>query len=77
MSVCNAEVIDHDKQIKVEGLWERILELIMWKNVAKSSLWFGFGSMFFFSSSFSKDFSFRYEQFVFTKNISHAGLFLD
>ncbi|OAY64829.1 reticulon-like protein B18 [Ananas comosus] len=52
------KVISHDKQIKVEGLWERILELIMWKNVAKSSLWFGFGSMFFLSSSFSKDFSF-------------------
>ncbi|TVU32372.1 hypothetical protein EJB05_24099, partial [Eragrostis curvula] len=28
-----------------EGLWERIVELVMWRNVAKSALWFGFGSI--------------------------------
>ncbi|XP_066371304.1 reticulon-like protein B17 isoform X2 [Miscanthus floridulus] len=39
------------------GLWERIVELVMWRNVAKSALWFGSGSMFF-SCSFSRDVTF-------------------
>ncbi|KAG9447810.1 hypothetical protein H6P81_013938 [Aristolochia fimbriata] len=33
-------------------------ELIMWKDVAKSSLWFGFGSLCFLSSSFTRGYSF-------------------
>ncbi|KAK3152827.1 hypothetical protein QOZ80_2BG0164090 [Eleusine coracana subsp. coracana] len=41
-----------------EGLWERIVELVMWRNVAKSALWFGFGSMFFFSCSCSREITF-------------------
>ncbi|CAN6237943.1 unnamed protein product [Urochloa humidicola] len=41
-----------------EGLWERIVELVMWRNAAKSALWFGFGSMFFVSCSFSREFTF-------------------
>ncbi|CAM0913575.1 unnamed protein product [Alopecurus aequalis] len=41
-----------------EGLWERIVELVMWKDVAKSALWFGLGSMFFFSCSFSREITF-------------------
>uniref|UniRef100_A0A804P218 Reticulon-like protein n=1 Tax=Zea mays TaxID=4577 RepID=A0A804P218_MAIZE len=39
------------------GLWERIVELVMWRNMAKSALWFGFGSMFF-SCSLSRDVTF-------------------
>ena len=35
----------------------------MWRNVAKSSLWFGFGSMCFFSCSFSKEITFRHVEF--------------
>ncbi|XP_006648565.2 reticulon-like protein B17 [Oryza brachyantha] len=41
-----------------EDLWERVVELVMWKNVAKSALWFGLGSMFFFSCSFSREVTF-------------------
>uniref|UniRef100_A0A0E0JYU3 Reticulon domain-containing protein n=1 Tax=Oryza punctata TaxID=4537 RepID=A0A0E0JYU3_ORYPU len=41
-----------------EDLWERIVDLVMWKNVAKSTLWFGLGSMFFFSCSFSREITF-------------------
>ncbi|CAN6272445.1 unnamed protein product [Urochloa humidicola] len=41
-----------------EGLWERIVELVMWRNVAKSALWFGVGSMFFVSCSFSREITF-------------------
>ncbi|OEL25524.1 Reticulon-like protein B18 [Dichanthelium oligosanthes] len=46
-----------------EGLWEGIVELVMWRNVAKSVLWFGFGSMFFFSRSFSREITFRHVKF--------------
>jgi hypothetical protein len=41
-----------------ESLWERIVELVMWKDVAKSALWFGLGSMFFISCSFSREITF-------------------
>uniref|UniRef100_A0ACD6AFC9 Uncharacterized protein n=1 Tax=Avena sativa TaxID=4498 RepID=A0ACD6AFC9_AVESA len=41
-----------------EGLWERVVELVMWKNVGRSAFWFGSGSMIFFSSSFSRDIEF-------------------
>ncbi|KAI4987073.1 hypothetical protein ZWY2020_019873 [Hordeum vulgare] len=41
-----------------ESLWERIVELVMWKDVAKSALWFGMGSMFFLSCSFSREIAF-------------------
>ncbi|XP_004505553.1 reticulon-like protein B17 isoform X2 [Cicer arietinum] len=35
-----------------------ITELIMWKDVSKSSLWFGFGSLSFLSSCFTKGLNF-------------------
>ncbi|XP_047051661.1 reticulon-like protein B17 [Lolium rigidum] len=41
-----------------EGLWERVIELVMWKNVGRSAFWFGSGSMIFCSSSFSTDIEF-------------------
>jgi len=53
---------DFVEQSELEGLWERIVELVMWRNVAKSALWFGFGSMFF-SCSFSRDVTFRHANF--------------
>lgn len=49
---------DAVEQSRRETLWERIFELVMWKDVAKSALWFGLGSMFFFSCSFSRDITF-------------------
>jgi hypothetical protein len=51
---------DFVEQSGWEGLWEWISELVMWRNVAKSSLWFGFGSMFFLSCSFSREITFRH-----------------
>lgn len=39
----------------VKGLWEIFSELIMWKDTARSTLWFGLGSLFFVSSSFSRE----------------------
>ncbi|KAL6646863.1 hypothetical protein ACP70R_015557 [Stipagrostis hirtigluma subsp. patula] len=41
-----------------ECLWERIVDLVMWRDAARSALWFGLGSMFFFSCSFSRDLTF-------------------
>ncbi|KAF8656896.1 hypothetical protein HU200_060458 [Digitaria exilis] len=53
---------DFVEQSGWEGLWERTVELVMWRNVAKSALWFGFGSMFF-SCSFSREITFRHVKF--------------
>ncbi|CAL5022363.1 unnamed protein product [Urochloa decumbens] len=50
--------IEFIEQSGWEGLWERIVELVMWRNAAKSALWFGFGSMFFVSCSFSREITF-------------------
>jgi hypothetical protein len=36
-----------------------ITELIMWKDVSKSSFWFGFGTLCFLSFCFTKGFNFR------------------
>lgn len=44
----------------LERIRENINDLIMWRDVAKSSLWFGFGCLCFLSSCFAKGFSFRY-----------------
>uniref|UniRef100_A0A453S7S9 Reticulon domain-containing protein n=1 Tax=Aegilops tauschii subsp. strangulata TaxID=200361 RepID=A0A453S7S9_AEGTS len=47
------------EQFDWEGLWERVVDLVMWKNVGRSAFWFGSGSMLFVSSSFSRDVNFR------------------
>ncbi|VAI76803.1 unnamed protein product [Triticum turgidum subsp. durum] len=46
------------EQFDWEGLWERVVDLVMWKNVGRSAFWFGSGSMLFVSSSFSRDVNF-------------------
>lgn len=43
------------------GTWKLVSDLVMWKDVSKSSFWFGFGSLFFLQSFFSKDLKFRYD----------------
>ncbi|XP_068657376.1 reticulon-like protein B17 [Aristolochia californica] len=42
----------------LDSLGKLLWDLIMWKDVAKSSLWFGFGSLCFLSSSFTRGYSF-------------------
>ncbi|CAL4969773.1 unnamed protein product [Urochloa decumbens] len=54
-ATCGIDIVE---QSGWEGLWERIVELVMWRNAAKSALWFGFGSMFFVSCSFSREITF-------------------
>ena len=46
-------------------------DLIMWKDVAKSSLWFGLGSLCFLSSCFAKGMTFRCVSLVFTPCVSN------
>ncbi|XP_050204594.1 reticulon-like protein B17 isoform X2 [Mercurialis annua] len=50
--------IDECDSGNLERIGMVINELIMWKDVAKSSLWFGVGCLCFFSSCFAKGFSF-------------------
>jgi hypothetical protein len=57
-----------------------ITELIMWKDVSKSSFWFGFGSLCFLSSCFTKGFNFRSATFFIIVTLSfvmYSGKFLD
>ena len=43
----------------LDRIGQMITDLIMWRDVAKSSLWFGFGTLCFFSSCFAKGINFR------------------
>lgn len=49
---------NYDEGCNLDGIRNMIFDLIMWKDVAKSTLWFGFGSMCFLSSCFTKGISF-------------------
>uniref|UniRef100_A0ACD5WT03 Uncharacterized protein n=1 Tax=Avena sativa TaxID=4498 RepID=A0ACD5WT03_AVESA len=57
-SVNRTRGADNVEKSDWEGLWERVVELVMWQNVGRSAFWFGSGSMIFFSSSFSRDIEF-------------------
>ncbi|PIA35137.1 hypothetical protein AQUCO_03600062v1 [Aquilegia coerulea] len=46
------QTCNHD-QSSLEQIGQLIFDMIMWKDVAKSTLWFGFGSLFFLSSCFT------------------------
>ncbi|KAG0461372.1 hypothetical protein HPP92_021669 [Vanilla planifolia] len=63
--------ITGDDQNSLDGWSEAILDVIMWKNIAKSSLWFGFGSVIFLSSIFSGD-----VEFSIISAVSHLGLLI-
>ncbi|CAL9762280.1 unnamed protein product [Musa acuminata subsp. burmannicoides] len=60
-----AEISVNDRRASLE----QIIDLIMWKNVAKSTLLFGFGSTFFLSSCFSRE-----SNFSIISAMSHMGL---
>ncbi|XP_043688266.1 reticulon-like protein B17 isoform X2 [Telopea speciosissima] len=49
-----------EDQSSLDRVGQLISDLIMWKDVARSSLWFGFGSLCFLSSCFTGGLSFRY-----------------
>lgn len=56
---CRASEISDGVQSKIDQIGQLIADLVMWKDVAKSTLWFGFGSLCFLSSCFSKGLTFR------------------
>ncbi|THU49191.1 hypothetical protein C4D60_Mb06t06950 [Musa balbisiana] len=62
-----SEIAVNDRRASLE----QIIDLIMWKNVAKSTLLFGFGSTFFLSSCFSRESSFRHHHFG---HVSHGSV---
>uniref|UniRef100_A0A9I9D608 Reticulon domain-containing protein n=1 Tax=Cucumis melo TaxID=3656 RepID=A0A9I9D608_CUCME len=51
--------LDNDENGSFDRIGQLITDLIMWKDAAKSSLWFGLGSLFFFSTCFTRGVSFR------------------
>ncbi|OVA00336.1 Reticulon [Macleaya cordata] len=61
--------IQNDDQSRLNHIGQLMYDLIMWKDVSKSSLWFGFGSLCFLSSCFAR--SLRFSVF---SAISQLGL---
>ncbi|MCL7041438.1 hypothetical protein MKW94_019732, partial [Papaver nudicaule] len=61
--------IESDDQSSLDNIKQLINDLVMWRDVAKSTLWFGFGSLCFLSSCTSQ--GLRYSVF---SGISHLGL---
>ncbi|KAL7128992.1 hypothetical protein ABFS83_13G033000 [Erythranthe nasuta] len=55
----------------LDAIGEVLNDLVMWKDVSKSSLWFGFGSLCFLSSCFAKGVNFSIFSFL-----SQVGLLL-
>ncbi|KAK3043390.1 hypothetical protein RJ639_002692, partial [Escallonia herrerae] len=54
-------------ECNLERIGQVIIDLIMWNDVAKSSLWFGFGSLCFLSSCFARGIDF-------SSNLVYVGL---
>lgn len=52
-------VDDDDDGGRLDRIGQLMNDLIMWRDVARSTLWFGLGSLFFLSSSFAKGVNFR------------------
>ncbi|EXB44617.1 Reticulon-like protein [Morus notabilis] len=50
---------DEEDHGGLDRIGQLISDLVMWRDVAKSSLWFGFGFLFFMSSCFTQGVSFR------------------
>ncbi|GKU93058.1 hypothetical protein SLEP1_g6691 [Rubroshorea leprosula] len=56
-SSLSPKVDDYDGG-NLDRIGEMISDLVMWRDVAKSSLWFGFGCLYFLSSCFAKGVNF-------------------
>ncbi|CAN6700522.1 unnamed protein product [Malus baccata var. baccata] len=50
--------IDDEYRGSLDRIGQLMTDLIMWRDVARSSLWFGLGSLFFLSSCFAKGINF-------------------
>ncbi|XP_010540878.1 PREDICTED: reticulon-like protein B17 [Tarenaya hassleriana] len=71
-SPCSSSIPDEDVcQGDLDRIGAIVSDLVMWRDAAKSTLWFGFGCLCFLSSCFTKGVSFS----VFSV-VSHLGLLL-
>lgn len=52
---------DGPEGCNLDRIGELVNDLVMWRDVSKSSLWFGFGSLCFISSCFTRSVNFRYD----------------
>lgn len=53
-------IVDDEYRGSLDRIGQLMNDLIMWRDVARSSLWFGLGSLFFLSSCFAKGINFRW-----------------
>ncbi|KAM1218235.1 hypothetical protein EV1_045032 [Malus domestica] len=51
--------INDEYQGNLDRIGQLMTDLIMWRDVERSSIWFGLGSLFFLSSCFAKGINFR------------------
>ncbi|GFP86438.1 reticulon-like protein b17 [Phtheirospermum japonicum] len=58
----------------LDAIGEIINDLVMWKDVSKSSLWFGFGSLCFLSSCFTRGVNFSIFSFLSRVGLLFLGL---
>ncbi|CAA0816212.1 Reticulon-like protein B17 [Striga hermonthica] len=58
----------------IDAIGEIINDLVMWKDVSKSSLWFGFGSLCFLSSCFARGVNFSIFSIVSRVGLLFLGL---
>ncbi|VYS52961.1 unnamed protein product [Arabidopsis thaliana] len=69
--LCSSSDLPNTCQSDLNRIGEIISDLVMWRDVAKSTLWFGFGCLSFLSSCFAKGVNFS----VFSA-VSNLGLVL-
>lgn len=60
----------------LDRIGQMFADLIMWRDVAKSSLWFGLGCLCFLSSSFTKGVNFRCVFLILSTVISFSFCFV-
>ncbi|CAH8262882.1 unnamed protein product [Arabidopsis lyrata] len=68
---CSSSDLPNTCQSDLNRIGEIISDLVMWRDVAKSTLWFGFGCLSFLSSCFAKGVNFS-----FFSAVSNLGLVL-
>ncbi|KAJ6793429.1 reticulon-like protein B17 [Iris pallida] len=67
----NKTIVGDESESMNSSVWELISDIVMWKNVTKSTFWFGLGSTFFISSSFSRE-----SNFSIISAASHIGILI-
>ncbi|KAI8006157.1 Reticulon-like protein B17 [Camellia lanceoleosa] len=63
-----------DDLYNLDRIGQLITDLILWNDVAKSTLWFGFGSLCFLSSCFARGISFSIFSFISQLGLLFLGL---